>query len=74
MNVATGPLAVLVALAWFGAGAYGVFTFFRHRKYVNSLPPSPGNASMRRWHRLWLIVGLAMLAIGAWNTALVLGL
>lgn len=74
MDVVTGPVAVLFVLTWFGGGAYAVFTFFRYRQYVNSLPPSPGNNWIKRRHRIVLLVGLAMLVIGAWNTAIAWGL
>ena len=68
MNRTSGAFALLVAVAWFAAGAFNVYTFVRHRRYINSLPPSAGNRKPMRWHVLFLIVGVAMLAIGAWNT------
>ena len=67
MNGTSGAFAILVAVAWFAAGAFSVFTFFRHRRYINSRPPSAGNRQMKGQHMIVLIVGLAMLAIGAWS-------
>ena len=32
------------------------------------LPPTPGNLKLKRQNRLWLIVGVLMIAIGLWNT------
>jgi hypothetical protein len=68
MTAASGPIAILIAIAWFAVGAYGVTTFFRWRSYVDSLPPTPGNLRIKRQHRTWLIVGIIMIGIGAWNT------
>jgi hypothetical protein len=67
MNRTSGALALLMTVAWFAAAAFNVFTFFRHRRYIASLPPSAGNRKMKRQHRIFLVVGLAMLALGAWN-------
>ena len=68
MNSDSGLLGVFVAVAWFGAGIFGVVTALRHRAYVNSLPPTPGNLQIRRENRTWLIAGAAMIAIGVWNS------
>ncbi len=74
MSGDSGLLGVFVAVAWFGSGFFGVVTALRHRAYVNSLPPTPGNLKMRRENRAWLIGGGAMVAIGVWNIYVRLGL
>jgi uncharacterized membrane protein YiaA len=68
MTSDSGLLTAVVAVAWFGAGLFGILTGLRHRPYVNSLPPTTGNLRLKRQNRAWLILGVAMLAIGAWNT------
>jgi len=37
---------LLVAALWLCAGGYGVYVFFKHRNYVDSLPPDPDNDSL----------------------------
>ena len=68
MNDDSGVLAILVAMAWFGAGGFAVVTALRHRTYVESLPPSPGNSNIKRENTTWLVVGVVMIVIGAWHT------
>ena len=65
MNAAPEAFLALIA---FAVGAHGVITFFRYRRYVNTLPPTTGNRQIRRQQVIWLVVGLAMMTFGAWIT------
>ena len=73
MTSSSGAFTVLLAVAWFGAGAYAVVTSLRHRRYVNALPQTAGNRRLKRENQAWLLLGAAMIVIGAWNTYVRLG-
>jgi hypothetical protein len=73
MNTDTSVFAMMVVVAWFAAGAFAVLSFVRHFRYVNSLPPTDGNRRIKLQHVILLLVGLAMLTIGGWNTYAVFG-
>ncbi len=68
MTADTSPWAALFAIVWFVIGAYGVGVALRHRAYINSLPPTAGNRRVKLQNRIMLLLGLAMLLVGAWNT------
>ena len=64
-------LSVVISIAWFACGIYAVWTALRYRRYLNSLPPSPGNRKLRRWNRLVLAFGVFVLFVMTWNTVVV---
>jgi hypothetical protein len=68
MSDESGLFAGLVGIAWLGAGVYVAVSTLRHRAYVKSLPPSPGNLTIKREHAVFFAVGMLMIALGAWRT------
>lgn len=61
-------LSVAISVAWFACGIYAVWTALRHRRYLNSLPPSPGNRKLRLWNHVVLAFGVVVLFVLTWNT------
>jgi hypothetical protein len=57
VNAEFSPLGALFLVAWLAAGGFAVFTFVRQSQ-----------PTFRHW--VSLIVGVVMLALGAWNTFL----
>ena len=60
---------LLFALVWCGIGAYGVYIYLHHRRYVPSLPESTGNNSLRRAHGLFLGGAIVCVILGIWQFA-----
>ena len=56
-------------LIWFSAGAYGIYVYYRHRRYVGSLPDSPRNRSVKWVVRLLLAGSVIFLMTAFWNVA-----
>ena len=59
MNAHFSVLGTLFLVAWLATGGFAVFTFLRQ--------PQPA-----LWHWVSLIVGVVMLALGAWSTCITL--
>jgi uncharacterized membrane protein HdeD (DUF308 family) len=59
-------MTFVVGVAWIIAGGYLLASAFRHRQYVQSLPPSHGNQEIRRHHVTFTVSGVAALALGMW--------
>jgi hypothetical protein len=56
-------------LLWFFAGAYGMYVYFRHRQYVETLPDSPGGRTIKRLQGLLLAGSAVFLMTALWNVA-----
>ena len=54
MNAEFSPIGALFLVAWLVVGGVAVFAFFRQSRPTI-------------WHWVSLIVGVAMLAVGAWS-------
>jgi hypothetical protein len=68
MTASSNLFDVIAAVLWFGVGFSAIIMALRHRRYFNSLPPTAGNLRVKRENRMWLIAGVVMIAVGAWNT------
>jgi hypothetical protein len=68
MGGESGLFAGLASIASLGAGVYLALSTFWHRAYVKSLPPSPGNLTIKREHAVLYALGMLMIALGVWRT------
>lgn len=60
-------MGLLIAAVWLSAGGLGVYTYFKYLGYVNGLPASEGNETLKRKFTRRLLWSLICVAIGAWR-------
>jgi hypothetical protein len=59
----------LSASVWCGLGAFGIYVYLRHRRYVQDLPSSTGNRSIKRTHGFVLGGALVCFGFAIWQIA-----
>lgn len=59
-------IRLVIGALWLCAGTYGVYTFLKHRMYVEHLPSSQGNDKLKRSFRTRFLWALAFTVLGIW--------
>jgi hypothetical protein len=58
---------LVVGVVWLAVGGYLIVSGRRWRGYVNSLPPTKGNKSIRREQNAFRLFGVGAVAVGVWH-------
>jgi uncharacterized membrane protein HdeD (DUF308 family) len=59
-------LTLVIGVAWLAAGVFMILSVIRHRRYIQSLPPSPGNQRIQRNDVFSRVAGVGAIVLGVW--------